>query len=103
MLNNHFLKTRNNPLQLKKDRKERIKGEIEKPIKKNEYSISQLSCIVSKDDLDKFKKQEMKKIKQSVTANKLKIIKHELKDKKLMIFGNFLKQKKKKKKEKNEA
>ena len=45
MLNNHFLKTRNNPLQLKKDRKERIKGEIEKPIKKNEYSISQLSCL----------------------------------------------------------
>ena len=42
----------------------------------------------------------MKKIKQSVTGDKPKIIKHELKDKKLMISGNFLKQKKKKKKEK---
>ena len=42
----------------------------------------------------------MKKIKQSVTGNKPKIIKHELKDKKLMISGNVLKQKKKKKKEK---
>ena len=46
---------------------------------------------MSKDDVDKFKKQEMKKIKQSVTGNKPKIIKHELKDKKLMVSGNFLK------------
>ena len=46
--------------------------------------------------MDKFKEHEMKKIKQSVMGKKPQIIRDKLKDEKLMTFGHFLRQKKKK-------
>ena len=51
---------------------------------------------MSKDYMDKFKEHEMKKIKQSVMGKKPQIIRDKLKDEKLMTFGHFLRQKKKK-------
>ena len=54
---------------------------------------------MSKDDVDKLEDQEMKtisSIKQNVMGEKPKIIRDKLKDK-IMIFGHFLKPKKKKK------
>ena len=51
---------------------------------------------MSKDYIDKFKEQEMRKIKQSVMGKKPEIIRDKLKDEKLMIFEHFLRQKKKK-------
>ena len=67
MQNNQFLKVKNSLLELEKnfmelkgrelkDRKEKIKKEIEK--------LFNEAIIVSKDDMDKFEEQEMKKIRQ---------------------------------------
>ena len=64
--NNHFLKVKNNPLELEKDfielknrelkdRKVKIKREIEELFFKR--------ITVSTDEMDKFEKQEMKKIR----------------------------------------
>ena len=70
-----------------KDREEKIKREIEELFYK--------PIILSKDDLDKFEEQEMKKIrpiqinlfdrliKQSVKRKKSKIIRDKLKDKRI--------------------
>ena len=92
MLNNQFLGLEKDFIELK-DREL-----FHKPI------------IMSKDDMDKFDEQEMKKtrpirktwfdrlMKQNVTGKKPKIIRDKLKDK-IMIFGIFLKQKKKKQNE----
>ena len=71
-----------------KIREEKIKTKTEKLFYK--------PIIMSKDYMDKFKEQEMKKIKQSVMGKKPEIIRDKLKDEKLMIFGHFLRQKKKK-------
>ena len=92
MLNNQFLGLEKDFIELK-DREL-----FHKPI------------IMSKDDMDKFEEQEMKKtrpirktwfdrlMKQNVTGKKPKIIRDKLKDK-IMIFGIFLKQRKKKQNE----
>ena len=59
---------------------------------------------MSKDDVDKLEDQEMKtisSIKQNVMGEKPKIIRDKLKDK-IMIFGHFLKPKKKKIEEKKQ-
>ena len=67
MRNNQFLKVKNSLLELEKkfkvlkdrelkDREERIKRKIEELFFK--------SIMVSKDDMDKFEEQEMKKIKR---------------------------------------
>ena len=66
MQNNQFLKVKNSLLALEKDfkilkdkklkdRKDKIKGEIEK--------LFYNPIIVSKEDLDRFEEQEMKKIR----------------------------------------
>ena len=57
MLNNQFLKVKNSPLELGelKNREEKIKRETEELFYK--------PIIVSKDDMDKFEEQEMKKIR----------------------------------------
>ena len=77
-----------------KDRKDKIKKEIEKLFNK--------SIIVSKNDIDKFEEQEMKKIrpmikncfdqliKQNVMGKKPKIIRDKLKDKIVKISEYFL-------------
>ena len=77
-----------------KDRKDKIKKEIEKLFNK--------SIIVSKNDIDKFEEQEMKKIrpmikncfdqliKQHVMGKKPKIIRDKLKDKIVKISEYFL-------------
>ena len=89
MLNNQFLALGNFFLESKdrklKDREEKIKRETEELFYK--------PVIVSKDDMDKFEEQEMKKIrpikrnwfdrliKRNVMGKKPKIIKDKLKDK----------------------
>ena len=96
MQNNQFLKVQNSLLDLEKDfmelkdrelkyRKEKIKKEIEKLFHK--------PIIMFKDDMHKFQKPEMKKIrpviidwfdgliKQNVMGKKPKIIRDKLKDK----------------------
>ena len=69
MYNNQFLRMKNSLLDLEifftelkgielKDRKDKIKKEIEKLFNK--------SIIVSKNDIDKFEEQEMKKIRPMI-------------------------------------
>ena len=105
MYNNQFLRMKNSLLDLEnfftelkgielKDRKDKIKKEIEKLFNK--------SIIVSKNDIDKFEEQEMKKvrpmikncfdqlIKQNVMGKKPKIIRDKLKDKIVKISEYFL-------------
>ena len=95
MQNNQFLKVKNSLLELKedfiglkdrelKDRKEKIKGEVEELFHKQ--------IIVSKDDMDRFEEQEMNKIRtiirkwfdrlvnKNVMRKKPKIIRNKLKD-----------------------
>ena len=95
MQNYQFLKVKNSLLELKedfiglkdrelKDRKEKIKGEVEELFHKQ--------IIVSKDDMDRFEEQEMNKIRtiirkwfdrlvnKNVMRKKPKIIRNKLKD-----------------------
>ena len=99
MLNNQTLRAKRYFIEPKdrklKDREEKIKGDI----------------IMSKDNMEKFEEQEMSKIrsikrnvfhkliKQNVTRNKPKLIRDKLKDR--IKDRHFLKQNKKKKKERN--
>ena len=90
-----------------KEREEKIKIEIEKLFYK--------AIIVSKDDMDKFEEQEMKKvrpikrnwldrlIKQSVMRKKSKIIRDKLKDKIINKIWTPFETEEKKKTEKKEA
>ena len=111
-----FLKVKNSILELEKDFKELKDRELkdrEEKIKREIEELFYKPIIVSKDDLNKFEKEEMKKIrpikrnwfdrliKQSVMRKKSKMI-NKLKDKIISdtfsyFYGHFLKQKKNKK------
>ena len=73
MPNNRFLKAINSLLELEKDKGLKIQKKDRKTKRETE-KLFYKPIIVSKDDTDKFKEQEMKKIKQSVMGNKQKII-----------------------------
>ena len=96
MLNNQFLKVKNSLLGLEKDfmeSKDRELKDREEKIKKETEELCYKPIIVSKDDMDKFEEQEMKKIrpikrnwfdwliKQNVMGKKPKILRDKLKDK----------------------
>ena len=96
MLNNQFLNAKNSLLELEKDFMELKDRKLKDTEEKTKTEIEELfykPTIVSKDDMDKFEEQEMKKIrpikgnwldrliKQSVIRRKSKIIRDKLKDK----------------------
>ena len=71
MQNNYFFKVKKQSFPVKKrqrlkDREEKVKRETEK--------LFYEPIIVSKDNMEKLKEQEMKKIKQSVMGKKPKMI-----------------------------
>ena len=118
MQNNQFLKVKNSLLELEKDFKELKERELkdrEEKIKREIEELFYMLITVSKDDLDKFKEQEMKKIrpikrnwfdwliKQSVMGKKPKIIRDKLKDKTINDIWIRFEAKKEKKDTKKEA
>ena len=105
MLNNQFLKVKSSLLDLEKDFKElkdeELKDRKEKIWREREELFYKL-IIVSKDDMDRFEKQEVKKIrpikknwydlliKQTmVREKKPKIIRDKLKDKIIRDFSTL--------------
>ena len=94
MPNNRFLKAINSLLELEKDKGLKIQKKDRKTKSETE-KLFYKPIIVSKDDTDKFKEQEMKKIKQSVMGNKQKIIND--------IPNIYLNRRRKMKKKKKEA
>ena len=112
---NHVLKVKYSLLELEKDFMELKDRELKDREEKIKREIEKLFCkpiIMSKDDLDKFEKQEMKKIrpikrnwfdrliKQGAMRKKSKIIRDKLKDNIINDIWTLLKQKKEKKIEK---
>ena len=115
MRNNQFLRVKNSLLELEKDfmeltdrelkdRKEKIKREIEELLHKPIY--------VSKDDMDRFEEQEMKKIRpiirkwfdqlinKNVIRKKPQIIRDKLKDKIIRDISRLSETKKEERKKK---
>ena len=96
MRNNQFLKVKNNLLELEKyfmelkdtelkDRKEKMKREVEE--------LLHQPIIVSKDDMDQSKEQEMKKGRRSITKLLDQLINNNVLGKKPKIVRNKSKNK----------